>query len=259
MKVKEIADIIETAAPISHASSWDNVGLMVGDFDADVNKVMLTLDVTPDVVAQAIEQHCGLIISHHPFIFDGIKNIDFSTPCGSMINLLITNKISVYSCHTNMDSAEIGINTYLAKLYGLCDVIVLEENENNKNIGIGRIGNLKSSVTVKELAEITKSLLNTTFVRIVTNNPEKTVKRIAVASGSCGDLISLAKEKGAEAIITADVKYHQALDALDEDICVIDAGHFPTESFVADILKDILKAANLELVCAKAHDCFEII
>ncbi len=259
MKVREIAYLIDKAAPLSYASTWDNVGLMVGDLDADVDKVMLTLDVTPDVVDQAIEQNCGLIISHHPFIFDGLKNIDFSNPRGSMINLLVTNKINVYSCHTNLDSAEGGINAYLAKLYGLCDVIVLEENENNKNVGIGRVGNLKGSVTRKELAEITKKLLNTPFVRIVSDNPEKAVKRIAVASGSCGDLISLAKEKGADAIITADVKYHQALDALDEDICVIDAGHFPTENCVTDILGDILKFTSLELVCAKAQDCFKVI
>ena len=140
MKVKEIAELIEKVATLDYAFSWDNVGLMVGDFESDVSKVMLTLDVTPDVVQQAIENRCSLIISHHPFIFEGVKSIDFSKSHGKMIKDIIENNISVYSCHTNMDSADGGINTYLAEKFGLEDVIVLEENEKYHGVGIGRVG-----------------------------------------------------------------------------------------------------------------------
>ena len=258
MKVKEIAELIEKVAPLDYAFSWDNVGLMVGDFESDVSKVMLTLDVTPDVVQQAIENTCSLIISHHPFIFEGVKSIDFSKSHGKMIKDIIENNISVYSCHTNMDSADGGINTYLAEKFGLEDVIVLEENEKYHGVGIGRVGKLKKSVTLEFLSNLTKDILSTPFVKVV-GSKCKNIECVAVASGSCGDLISLAKDKGADAIITADVKYHQALEALDSGIGVIDAGHFPTENFVVEIIKDILKNTNLEMVCAKADDCFYVI
>ena len=258
MKLKEIAQIIEEVAPLGYASSWDNVGLMVGDLDCDVKKVMLTLDVTPDVVCQAVKENCSLIISHHPFIFESIKAIDFSSAQGKMFKELIQNNINVYSCHTNMDSAEGGINSHLAKMFELEDVVVLEENEKFDGVGIGRVGKLKNTVTLEWLANHTKKLLNTPFVKVV-GELSKSIQCIAVASGSCGDLISLAKEKGADAIITADVKYHQALEAKENGICVIDAGRFPTETFVVEILKDILNNTNLEIVCAKADDCFYVI
>ena len=259
MKVKEIANLIENVAPVCYASPWDNVGLNIGDLNAEVNKVMLTLDVTPSVVAQAIEENCELIISHHPFIFDELKSIDFNTPMGNMINLLVSNKMSVYSCHTNMDSADGGINTNLARMFGLDNVVVLERNEKYENVGIGRVGKLKKSITAEELVNETKTLLNTPFVRVVSNNLKDEIECLAVASGSCGDLIALAKEKGADAIITADVKYHQALEALDIGICVIDAGHFPTENHVTDILKNLLQNTGLEIVLAKTKDCFQVI
>lgn len=258
MKVREITQILERVAPLCYASSWDNVGLMLGDLDNEVNKVMLALDVTPDVVNQAIKEDCSLIVSHHPFIFDGIKSVDFSKAHGKMIKDLIKNNINVYSCHTNMDSAEDGINTHLAKKFQLEDVIVLEENDKFDGIGIGRVGNLKKAVTLNELASLSKELLNTPFVKVV-GNSSKEIKRLAVASGSCGDLISLAKEKGADAIITADVKYHQALEGYDCGIGIIDAGHFPTEYFVVEIIKDILKNTNLEIICANTKDCFYVI
>ena len=258
MKVKNIAELIERVAPLDYASSWDNVGLMVGDMESDVSKAMLTLDVTSDVVQQAIENKCSLIISHHPFIFSGIKSIDVSDIQGKMIKDLIENKISVYSCHTNMDSADGGINTYLAKMFELQDVTVLEQNEKYDGVGIGRVGRLKTPISLKGLSTLTKDLLNTPFVKVV-GDVDKTIECIAVASGSCGDLIALAKEKGAEVIITADVKYHQALDALEGGMCVIDAGHFPTESLVTEILKDILKDTGLEIVIAKSKDCFYVI
>ena len=258
MKVKEITKIIENFAPLDYAFAWDNVGLMVGDLECEVSKVMLTLDVTPDVVCQAIKEKCCLIISHHPFIFEHIKSINFSKAQGKMIKDLIENNICVYSCHTNMDSAQEGINTHFAKMLELENGIILEENEKFENIGIGRIGKLKNTVTLGELANYTKKLLNTPFVKVV-GDISKNIEYLAVASGSCGDLISLAKEKGADAIITADVKYHQALEAKDIGIGVIDAGHFPTENFVVDILKDILKNTDLEIMCAKTKDCFYII
>ena len=258
MKVKEIVELIERVAPLDYALHWDNVGLMIGDLESDVRKVMLTLDVTPEVVNQAIKERCSLIISHHPFIFSDIKSIDFSKTHGNMIKDLIKYNINVYSCHTNMDSADGGINTYLAKMFELEDVIVLEKNEGYDGIGIGRVGNLKSPVTLENLSNRTKELLNTPFVKVV-GGLNTIIERIAVASGSCGDLISLAKAKGADAIITADVKYHQGLDALDSGICVVDAGHFPTENFVVEIFKEILKDMELEILFAKTKDCFYVI
>lgn len=258
MLIKDIINKIESIAPKSYAEQWDNVGLMIGDEESDVRNVLVALDVTSDVVRQAIDNKCGLIISHHPMFFDSIKAIDFSQPIGKMIKALIENNISVYSYHTNIDAAEGGINTALADLFKLNNIHILQENENNNDVGIGRIGELSTPLSVKELCDFTKNVLDTPFVRCVCKDENIIIKRLAVASGSCADLISLAKKKGAEAIITGDVKYHQALNSLDEDIVVIDAGHFPTEKIVLDIFRMLLKNLNVDVIKADIKDCFMV-
>lgn len=258
MKLKDIISIIEKTAPVSYAYDWDNVGLMIGDVSAEVQSVMLTLDVTPAVVDEAARKGCQLIISHHPLFFDTIKNIDFSISFGKMIRKLVNENIAVYSCHTNMDAADGGINTRLAQLFELTDTEVLESHPKFSNIGIGRIGKCKSPCTVVELCERVKKILGTNFVKLTCANENTVVNTICVASGSCGDMIELAKSKGADVIITADVKYHQALSALELPIAVIDAGHYPTEFLVVDLLKELLSESELNIYVSEQKDCFQI-
>ena len=253
MKAHEIAKIIETAAPKSLAYEWDNVGILCGDGEKEVKKALLTLDVNEFTVNEAIENKCDMIISHHPILMDGIRRIDFSIPSGRMIKNLIQNEIVVFAAHTNMDTAKNGINKALADIFELNNIKILEEN--GENTGLGRYGSLKNDVTLKEFCEVVKSKLNTPHIR-VSGDLNSKIKTVAVASGSCSDIIPTALCKGCDVIITADMKYHNAMDSAESGIAVIDAGHYPTETIVMDIFEDLIKNTEIEIVKSKNKDIF---
>lgn len=120
--VQQVITLMEQLAPRSYAESWDNVGLMVGDRNAMVTGVLTTLDVKEETISYAIEHDCNLIISHHPLIFKGLKQLSCDTAQGRMIHKLIQHKIAVYSAHTNLDIAPGGLNDMLAERLGLIDV-----------------------------------------------------------------------------------------------------------------------------------------
>lgn len=121
-KLSHIIDVLEGLAPKYLAEPWDNVGLQVGDCNQEIKKVLLTLDVTKKVIKEAIEQEVDLIISHHPFIFKGLKSISANTEMGRMIKNLIQNEIAIYVAHTNLDKAEFGLNHYVAEKLGLIHI-----------------------------------------------------------------------------------------------------------------------------------------
>lgn len=252
MKLKQIAELIEKEFPLSSAYDWDNCGLLLGDGEREIQKALLSLDVNIAVLKEAKKAGADLILSHHPILFDGTKSITAQTAEGRLILGLLENKISVYSAHTNCDVGKNGINARLAKIFDLENTEFLEEN------GLGRVGNLKTPMTFYELALLTKKLLNTSFLR-VNGNKSAPIRRIAVASGACSDSIPAAIKKGADAIITADMKYHEMINYGEEGIFIIDAGHYPTEIIVIDIFEDILKNSGLTLIKSKNTDVFEFI
>lgn len=120
--VGEIVNVLNTWAPLSLKESWDNPGLLIGNPDETVDKLLVTLDVMMDTVDYAIEQGVTMIVSHHPVIFDGLKSLRTDTYNGAMYQKLLTHHIAVYSAHTNLDSADGGVNDVLAGLLGLTDV-----------------------------------------------------------------------------------------------------------------------------------------
>lgn len=258
MKINDIISLIENEAPEKYALSWDNPGLLIGDRDADVKRALLCLDVTEQTALQAAREGCGIIISHHPMFFGGVKKLTADTAVGRTVSTLMKNDIAVYACHTNMDAAKNGINARLAELFSLSDCTILAPDERYENIGIGRVGVLPEEMSIKELCEAAKKLLKTPFVRAVMGGSGK-IKKLAVASGSCAEYIPRAKMLGADAIITADMKYHDSLDAFEDGIYVIDAGHYPTEFLVTDIFERILKDAPIETVKSENRDVFTII
>ena len=257
MKVYEIADLIEQSVPERLAYKWDNVGLLCGDKNKDIKKVFLTLDTNINTVKEAINKKCDMIISHHPILLGGIKRIDYDTASGQMIKLIIENNIPVFAAHTNMDTAKGGINDTLAEIFKLSDIKILEQHTDDISAGLGRYGCLKEEMSLKDFSIMVKDVLKTP-VR-VGGDMDKKIKTIAVASGSCSEIIPLANEKGCDAIITADLKYHTMIDATELGIAVIDAGHYPTEIIVMDIFENILKNTGLEFVKSENKDIFNFI
>jgi dinuclear metal center YbgI/SA1388 family protein len=191
MILKDIIEIIEKEYPKHLASDWDNVGLLAGKETNDIKTVLVTLDITPKVVEEAVKMKADLILSHHPLLFGGVKNFREDNEKMNMYVKIIRNNISVYSAHTNMDTAKNGINQRLAELFEFSDIEVLEDET-----GLGRIGNIKE-IKLKDFCKIAKEKLNTPNLR-VSGNLDSTIKRVAVGSGSCGDYIPLAIKKGAD-------------------------------------------------------------
>ncbi len=252
MILEEILNIIEENYPKTLAYSWDNVGMLAGSKKKEIKKVLLTLDVTPTVVDEAIDWGADLIISHHPLIFDGIKSFSEESSKVNMYVKIIRNNLAVYSAHTNMDRAERGINQRLSEIFGLKNTEILEDET-----GLGRIGDMEKT-TLFEFAKTVKEKLNTPMVR-VSGNPDSKISKVAIGSGGCSDLYPLAISKGADVLLTADLKYHTAIDAYFDGISIIDAGHYPTEIIVMDMFYDLLKNTGLEIRKSKNSDIFSYI
>jgi len=252
MILKDIIKIIEKEYPKHLASEWDNVGLLAGKETNEIKSVLVTLDITPKVVDEAVKMNADLILSHHPLLFEGVKSFSEDNEKMNMYVKIIRNNISVYSAHTNMDTAPNGINQRLAELFDFSDIEILEEKT-----GLGRIGNIKE-IKLKDFCRIVKEKLNTPGLR-VSGNPEGIIKRVAVGSGSCSDYIPLAISKSADLMITADMKYHIAIDSVDNGISVIDAGHYPTEIIVMDMFEELLKDTGLNIKKSENKDIFSYV
>ena len=254
MKLKDIIDIIEKNYPPCLAYDWDNSGLFFGDIEKDIQKVLLTMDITPEIIDQAVDNGADMVLAHHPITMGGIKTLADGAMLSDMIINAVKNDICIYSAHTNMDTAKDGINQKLAELFELKDIIILENDKPFDDCGLGRIGNLKKETSLDDFCELVKKKLETPFVRVC--GDERKIKRVAVASGSCSEYVPTAIKKGADVIITADMKYHHCIEFVYDGIAIVDAGHFPTENIVKDMFKEIL--TDVEIISADNKDVFKV-
>lgn len=236
MKIIEVTNAIEQYAPKELASSYDNVGLMLGDGEREVTSILLTLDVDLEVAMEAKAMGANLIISHHPLIFNPVKQITTETPDGKCLLYLAENKIAVYSAHTNLDSALGGLNDLAAGLLRLTGTLPLETDEGP---GIGRIGTLPNSLSLAELATEIKQIYRLSHIRYI-GNGEKKMSRVALCTGSGGDLAELAQAKGADVYITGEIKYSVARKAAASGFSLIELGHYESEYIVVDLLGKII-------------------
>lgn len=240
VKCREVIWIMEDLAPSRLAEEWDNPGLNVGNTDADINKILVALDASEAVINEAIEKNADMILTHHPLIFHPIKKINYDNPDGRKIMKLIKNDICVFSAHTNLDAANGGTNDVLAQIIGLKDINVLCPNLPD-GMGIGRIGFLDCDTTLGLFAVKIKELLGLDAVRTVGNLSSK-VKKVALCTGSGFEFIDCALKEKCDVLVTADVKYHEAMEAIDKKISIIDATHYATENIIVPVLaKHILQ------------------
>lgn len=223
MLAKKLIDRFESFAPKTIAFTNDPVGLQIGNVNNDIKRVLVTLDVRPEVVDEAIKQNCDMIFSHHPLIFRPIKNLDLSNPQNQMYAKLIQNSILVYSAHTNLDVAKGGMNDWLTEAMGLNHVQMVYSNHYDTNIG--RIGVLPTPVTVEEFAKTLKKIFNLEGLRLVANDNKAMVKNVAVIGGDGGKFYPEMLKAGADVFVTGDVYYHTGHDMLADGINVVDVGH----------------------------------
>lgn len=235
--VQSIAEVMNRIAPKNLAEDWDNPGLLVGNFSAEVDKIFVCLDVSEENIKIAADFGAQLIISHHPIIFHAVKNIRTDLPLGKKIAALIKNNISVFAAHTNLDSALGGVNDVLAEKIGLTEIKMFGEEE----ISLGRLGKLEKPMTAENFAAQVKKNLNAESVRLVSAG-NFLISKVGICSGAGSEFISKAKFFGADCFVTGDLKYHEAQSAVENKIHVIDAGHFATEFPIVHALSQKLQA-----------------
>lgn len=234
MTVKDILDYINTVSPLSCAEKHDNVGLLVGEPCGEVTGICTCLDITHSVIEEAVAKSASLIVSHHPVIFDPLKQVRSN----SVVYELIRNGISAICVHTNFDMTEGGVNDALLELLGFERSEVLEVVHPN-GLGFGAVCNVNFGFTAKGLAEHCKKALDLAYVRYSSNSKDE-IRRVAVCSGSGGSTLELAAKKGCEALITGDIKHNVWIDAQSLGVALIDAGHYGTERCSAHRLAMLL-------------------
>ena len=217
-KVADIMCALKEFAPIELAEDWDNVGLLIGNPENEVHKILVMLDLDSRSLEEALEVGADMIITHHPIIMNPLSSIT-----DPVLLKLVENKISVCSMHTNLDSADEGVNQVLAETLGLNNIESVDFD------GVyGRIGYVEEC-TLAELIQTVKLALDIEYVRYV-GSKRNIINKVAVLGGAGADFIPNAKIAGCDVYITADVKYHQAQMAEKLGINIIDAGHFETEN-----------------------------
>ena len=236
--VNDLVELLEELMPSNLAEDWDNVGLMLGRKGKTVKKILLALDLSKEVVEQAVAQKIDLIVTHHPAIFKKLKRVVDNDWQQDLLLTLAENGIAVYSAHTNLDCVSTGVNDVLAKLLKLEGIEVLDDSN-----GLGRIGVVEET-SLAEYAQAVKAALKADYV--VVGDAGKKVNKVAVCGGAGSDLIDLALAKGADTLVTGDVKYHSAQQAVFSGLNIIDAGHQPTELPVLEKLADRLSLRFVE-------------
>lgn len=250
MNVKQLYDVLNEKIPPSLSCSWDNDGLMCcPDPEREVSRVLIALDVTGEVVDEAIDGGFDLVISHHPLIFHPIRSLTTDSGVGAKLINLVRAGVSVMSFHTRLDAVADGVNDQLAEALGLIDVEVFEDGDGTP---LGRIGYLPENMEVCELATRIKSALATPAVMV--SGCGKRADRVAVVGGEGKSFIGAAKAAGADTFVSGRLGYNNMVEAEELGINLIEAGHFFTEDPVCDRIAELVSAAdgNIETVYMKS-------
>ena len=253
--VREIEQALFALAPFELAMDGDNVGHLLGDPEQEVDRVLVALDITEDVAAEAIEEDCQLIVAHHPVMnckWLPVQTVRSDTPQGHLLLKLLRNGVSAVCMHTNLDIAEGGVNDRLAQALELIDPGPLGDPE-----GLCRVGTLATPMALADFARSVQKALHANGVRFA--DAGKLVSKVAVGGGACGDYEDFATQAGCDTFVTSDLTYHTFLDAKGKGINLIDAGHFPTEDPVCEALVSYLTARFPELTVTKSASHREVI
>lgn len=249
MRVQEIIDIIESVAPLSIQQEWDNSGIQIGDKEADVSSVLLCTDITEDVIKEAEDKGCGMLISHHPLLFHGLKRLTGCTPQERCVMRAIRNNIIVYSAHTSMDSWLHGVSGHMAEKLGIRQYRFLLPTMDNAGLGV--IGELPEPVNFNSFLSRVKDIFQVPVIRY-TATPKEMVRCIAICGGAGSDFLGTAIGMNADVFVSADFKYHEFQQAVGR-IAVVDIGHFESEQFTKEIFYRLLQqhAKGIQLFFAE--------
>lgn len=246
--IYEIEQAIFEWAPKNTAMPGDNVGHLIGEPMQDVCRVLVALDITGEVVQEAVDGKFDLIVSHHPIMnctWSPVQTIRDDNAQGKMFINLVRGRVSAICMHTNLDAAVGGVNDVLAERLGLRNVVLIDGGE-----GVVRAGELAGEIPLQDFLAFVKGSLCPNGIRYVDGG--KPVSKVAVGGGACGDFFGCAAAHGCDTFVTSDIKYNQFLDARDLGLNLIDAGHFPTEDPVCEAVIKFLADRFPQLTIQKS-------
>lgn len=238
--IQAVTDALEAAAPPQLQESYDNTGLQVGDPSQPCQGVMVCVDPVPEVVDEAVAAGCNLIVSHHPLLFRGLKQISGRTPVEAAVIKALRAGVAVYSLHTALDSAPGGVSHEMARMLGLSDVRVLEPKA-TAGAGLGVTGTFANPPSGLELVERVKRVFGSPVVRCA-GNLDRPVRTLALCGGSGSSLAQQALEAGADAYLTSDTGYHTFIDYAPR-MAILDIGHYESEHCATALIARIIESA----------------
>ena len=239
MLCREIMQVIEASYPRKAALDFDNVGLLAGRSDKEVERVYLALDATDAVIDRAIRAGADMLITHHPLIFSAVKKVTDEDFITRRVIKLIRNDISYYAMHTNYDVLR--MSELSAKYLGLSGASVLEVTRDGEHKeGIGRVADLNDPLDLRACCEKVKDAFGLTHVQVF-GELSGTVKRLAISPGSGKSMIGPALASGADVLVTGDIGHHEGIDAAAQGLAVIDAGHYGIEHIFIEDMREFLE------------------
>ncbi len=253
MKIKEITNYLEKLAPLSQAEDFDNVGLLVGNSQAKITNILVSLDTLEETVNEAIEKNCNLIVSFHPIIFSGLKKINGSNYVERVIIKAIRNNIAIYAMHTALDNSFDGVSAKMCEVLGLMNRKIVLPKENNDKIGMGMLAEFPNAMNETDFLNLVANKFHAKGVRY-SKFTHKKIKKVAVLGGSGAFAIDAVKRLKADAYISADFKYHDFFKA-ENELLLVDIGHYESEQFTKNLLVDYLskKFSNFAIILSEKN------
>ena len=239
LKIRDICEALNAFAPFETCEKWDNSGLLAGSAEMTVTGVHCALDLSRRVLKEASDSGANLIVTHHPILFGGRKNLREDDEEGAMLCELVRNHIALIACHTNFDKANGGVNDILAEKLGLTDVAPIEGDEE----GYLRMGTMDAE-TLADFAKQVRATLGDA-VRVYGSHDAE-IRKVAVCGGAGGEFAAIAKAAGADAYVTGEMRYHDSLDLAQAGFATLHCGHDATEKLAVEKLADIVKAKAAE-------------
>ena len=259
MKIKQVLEALERFAPLPLQESWDNAGLQIGLTEAEVSGVLLCLDVTEAIVDEAVAKGCNLVVSHHPLLFRGLKQVSDATDVQRTVRKVILNNVAVVSMHTNLDNARDGVNFKIAEHLGLQRVhfglepwpVSAEEPLNKLPSGQWVMGELREPMDASAFIAYMKDRMEAKCA-MCNELLRRPISKVAICGGAGDFLLDEVIANGADAFITGEMHYHQYFGHEQQlQICVI--GHYESEHFTAELLRDVISKDCPDVRCEIAE------
>jgi dinuclear metal center YbgI/SA1388 family protein len=240
MTVNDILNCITEIAPLRWQEHYDNAGIQVGDLNADTCKALIALDVTEELVDEAVAKNCDLIISHHPLIFHGLKHLTPNTYIERVVMKAIKHDITIISMHTNLDNSYLGVSRVLAERLELSNLTLLQPSVDEPELcGAGMIGEFGEPVQELDFLGIVAEKIGSPCLKHSALTG-RMIKKVALCGGSGTPFMSDALRQKADAYLTADIKYHDFF-VPEGNILLVDGGHFETEQFTKQLIKELIQ------------------